>query len=128
MDYWLFCRWVEAMVARIPEELLRELNGGIQVEPRARRRPEDPPGVYLLGEYFSDPYLGRRIVLYYGSFRRVMAGRPAAEVRRQVWETLWHELRHHLEDLAGIDELGQEDRRQLEALWERWRAEGQEEA
>lgn len=123
VDYRLFCRWTESMVARIPERFLADLHGGVQIDRRPRRRPDDPPGVYLLGEYVVDPYLGRMIILYYGSFLRVFRGEPAAVVRRELWETILHELRHHLEDLAGVDDLGEEDRRELERLWREY-AEG----
>lgn len=123
VDYRTFCRWAEAMVDRIPTRFLDGLTGGIQVDRAPRRHPDDPPGVYLLGEYVVDPYLGRMIVLYYGSFQRVFRGERASVVRRELWETILHELRHFLEDRAGIDELGAEDRRELEQLWADYLAE-----
>jgi hypothetical protein len=112
-----FCRWVESMLERLPPRWLEELHGGVQVERQACRRPEDPPGVYRLGEYLTDPYLGRMIRIYYGSFRQVMGGEPREVVRRELWETLLHELRHHLEDLAGVDLLDREDQEELARLW-----------
>ena len=80
-------------------------------------------GVWRLGEYldpgppsafggFED--LGRHIARYYGGFLEV-AG-EGFDWEAEVWETLLHELRHHLESLAGRDDLVQEDLRRLDAF------------
>ena len=53
-------------------------------------------------------------VLYYGSFLEV-AG-EGFDWEAEVWETLLHELRHHLESLAGRDDLVREDLRRLDAF------------
>lgn len=72
------------------------------------------------------------VILYYGSFRALAAGEPGPDPagggsarppaggesgrapssggsffdwEGEIWETLTHELRHHLESLAGTDEL-----------------------
>ena len=118
VDYATFCRWAGEIVDQLPEPLFWELSGGVQVTREARRRPDDPPAVYLLGEYIVDPYLGRMVVLYYGSFRRVFAGEPAQVWREELEETILHELRHHIEDLAGLDRLNEEDRQELIRLWQ----------
>ncbi|MCL6450603.1 MAG: metallopeptidase family protein [Acetobacteraceae bacterium] len=114
----------DRLVDRIPPQFLRELNGGIIVSGRVRRQPDAPPGVYTLAEYRVEPGLGRFIVLYYGSFRRALEGRPRREVEEELWETLLHEVRHHLESLAGVDELGKEDLEQLLEFWRRYREGG----
>lgn len=103
---------------RVPPALLQGLNGGIVVERNARRRPGDPPGVYLLGEYVEDPLLGCYIVLYYGSFRRVLAGEPPTVWEQELWDTIRHELRHHVEARAGVRDLEREDEALLRQLWE----------
>lgn len=113
-----FCRWADAIVDRLPEPLFWELTGGVQVSRQSRRNPEDPPDVYLLGEYIVDPYLGRLVHIYYGSFRRVFADDGPDVWRAELEDTILHELRHHIEDLAGLDRLNEEDRLQLIRLWQ----------
>lgn len=70
------------------------------------------PGAAFGLRGFED--LGRHIALYYGSFLEV-AG-EGFDWEAEVWETLLHELRHHLESLAGRDDLVQEDLRRLDAF------------
>lgn len=115
-----FHRLVEEASEDIPDELFRELNGGILVLGRAKKHPE-VQGTYVLGEYHVErPGMGRYIVLYFGSFLGVLGSRAEAEeYRRQVWKTLLHEFRHHLESLAGVADLEREDREHLEALYRR---------
>lgn len=114
-----FRRAVAALLDEIPPRLLEGLTGGVLVMPEARRRPEDPPGIYLLGEYHVDPGLGRLIVIYYGSFRQIMIGATWERVVKELRHTIRHELRHHVEHLAGLADLEVEDRIQLEG----WRTE-----
>lgn len=118
VPYPVFCRWADEIVDSLPEPLFRELSGGVQVSRQTRRNPEDPPDVYLLGEYIVDPYLGRLIHIYYGSFRRVFAGEEPEVWREELEITILHELRHHVEDLAGVDWLNEEDRLELLRLWQ----------
>lgn len=106
-------RSFRAMVARaldrIPEPLLRELDAGVIVLEEARHNPSDPPDVHILGEYIDDVAIGRHVVLYYGSFRAILGDAPAEEVQEEITRTLAHELRHHVESLAGVDWLDEED-------------------
>lgn len=121
MDFDAFADLAGRIAAQIPPPLMEGLTGGIVVERRSRRRPDDPPGVYLLGEYVVEEYLGPVILIYHGSFRRVFAGKP-----HQVWEeelraTILHEVRHHVEARAGVSDLDREDAKELARLWRRWR-------
>ncbi|GAA6755497.1 hypothetical protein QT17_09540 [Thermus sp. 2.9] len=121
MTYEAFVRLVEGLWEEIPPEFKRGLQG-VHVFPEAKPEP-GLPGVWRLGEYL-DPGppsalggfegLGRHIALYYGSFRAV-AG-PGFDWEGEVWETLLHELRHHLESLAGREDLVREDLRRLDAF------------
>lgn len=118
MTYEAFVDLVERLWEEIPEAFKGELQG-VHVLPQAKPEP-GLKGVWRLGEYL-DPGppsafrafegLGRHIVLYYGSFQKV-AG-PGFPWEEEVWETLLHELRHHLESLAGQDHLVREDLRRL---------------
>lgn len=119
MDIDEFTEVAGEIVDSVPEPLMHDLNGGIIVSERARRDRDAPPGVYILGEYRVQlPGLGRYIVLYYGSFRRLLAGRSRGEFRRQLRSTILHELRHHIEGLAGIDDLVKDDLAWLDRMWQ----------
>ena len=121
MTYEAFVELVERLWEEVPEDFKRGLQG-VHVFPEAKPEP-GLRGVWRLGEYldpgppsafggFED--LGRHIALYYGSFLEV-AG-EGFDWEAEVWETLLHELRHHLESLAGRDDLVQEALRRLDAF------------
>lgn len=98
----------------IPEVLFDGLTGGIIIQEHAEQRDDDLPDVYVLGEYVQDDFgLGRYIVLYYGSFALLFKGEPAAVWEEELWETMVHEVRHHVEALAGIEDLNVEDAEQM---------------
>lgn len=120
MDIDRFTRLADEMMEAIPAPLLEGLTGGVVVRPDACRGPGDPPGVYRMGEYVTDEWLGAFIVLYHGSFRKVLAGQPPEVWEQELWETLRHELRHHIEARAGVSDLDQEDAAYLAQLWQQW--------
>ena len=65
--------------------------------------------VYTLGECIpidtGTDAVQSRVVLYHGSFQALAADRPGFDWREEAWETLTHELRHHLEWRARTDRL-----------------------
>src|SRR5216117_1715048 len=67
--------------------------------------------VYTLGECIPLTWTGdgtdlhSRIVLFYGSFRALARQRPDFDWRAEAWDTLTHELRHHIEFRAHVDAL-----------------------
>ncbi len=72
------------------------------------------PAVYTLGECVTEAYpsdwsgpetVRSVVVLHWGSFRALSRADAAFDWREQIWETLVHELRHHLESLADQDDL-----------------------
>jgi hypothetical protein len=121
MTYEDFRQTANDMLSEIPDAFLRGLQG-IHVLEEARLE-EDFDDVYRLGEYL-DPGpesflsagegLGRHIALYYGSFLAVAEGDPYFDWEEEIWETLTHELRHHVESLAGDGSLIEEDLRRAE--------------
>lgn len=117
MDLDRFMELAEAFVDRIPEKLLEGLNGGIHVVEEAQWREGDPPGVAVLGEYVTDPHLGASIVLYYGSFIELF-GDDEAQIEAELWETIRHEVRHHVEAWAGVDDLDREDAEELSRFFQ----------
>lgn len=102
--------------ARIPEEYKAGVDGLI-IDRSARPHPE-LPDVYTLGECLTEDYPSdfhgpetsrSVVVLYYGSFHRLAALDPDFDWAGELWETLTHELQHHLESLAREDALDDMD-------------------
>ncbi len=105
---------LDEVYAEFPEELFRDLNGGVLLLEDEVADPEAGEDVYVMGEYCWDE-MGRYINLYYGSFAALLADEP-----REVWvdelrDTLRHELTHHVEGLAGERSLDRKDAAQLAA-------------
>ena len=112
LDLAAFTTLIDRLCDEIPAPLLAGLNGGIIVLPETRRAA--PPDLYVLGEYrVEEPGLGRLIVLYYGSFRRILGNAPITVWESEARATVAHELRHHIEERAGVRDLEREDEEQL---------------
>ncbi len=94
----------------LPEDFFRELNGGVMVRERCLLHPEaQEHDLFIMGEYHRDRYLGRFIVLYYGSFMQCYGYLEEEGLRPLIRKVLLHEFRHHLESLAGERDLEIED-------------------
>ena len=104
-----FRKTIDAGLESLPPELFRQLNGGILVRPETK---EDGDAL-ILGEYVEDPDLGSLVLLYYGSFAEALEGASADEWEEEIEETVIHELRHHVESLAGVDYLAREEEMEL---------------
>lgn len=105
----------EVMLREMCEEIPREYFDGVtEVVASPRARPHlDNADVFTLGECIPLPLadgdpdsVQSRIVLYHGSFRALAETDPGFDWHREAWETLTHELRHHLEWRAQRDDLG----------------------
>ena len=97
---------------RIPEEYRHGVDG-LRVERDALPHPT-APDVYTLGECVTEAYPSdwegpettrSIVVLYHGSFQRLSELDPDFDWEEELWETLTHEIRHHLEWLAMEDAL-----------------------
>lgn len=97
---------------RIPAEYRTGVDG-LTIERAALPHPS-LPDVYTLGECVTESYPSdfggpettrSVVVLYYGSFFRVSRQDDAFDWEVELWETLTHELQHHLESLAADDSL-----------------------
>lgn len=102
---------VDRMASEVPPQYLEGVFA-IEVSPRAVPHPVYP-SVYTMGECIpveaaEDPPPSR-VVLYYGSFRELARERRDFDWRAEAWETLTHELKHHLEWRARTGELDAED-------------------
>ncbi len=110
----------EAMVRRVADEVPSEFLQGIAeiaVSPRTVPHP-DRAEIFTLGECIPLPAgeggsaegIQSRIVLYYGSFAALARLQEGFDWREEAWETLTHELRHHLEWRARAPALEAFDR------------------
>lgn len=107
-----FERRAREAFAEIPEEF-REGIDGLTVRREAVPHPT-LPGVFTLGHCVTEDHLSEYgspdttrsvIALYWGSFRELAKLDPDFDWNGELWETLTHEIRHHLESLAGDDAL-----------------------
>jgi len=103
------------MVRRLADEVPAHFLDGIAevvVSPRTVAHPSRP-GIYTLGECVPLPTgqggevdaVQSRLVLYHGSFAALARDEPEFDWRGEAWETLTHELRHHLEWRARRPDL-----------------------
>lgn len=94
----------------IPPDLFKGLNGGIILLPETQLDEQSIDNdLYVLGSYICSHELGCYIAIYYGSFVQLFSDLSRDELRAELWETLKHELRHHVESLAGERDLEIED-------------------
>jgi hypothetical protein len=112
MKFEEFERRAHAMWDEIPPEYKEGIDGIV-----VKREPEahpDHPDYFTLGMCFTEPYpsgyMGPEttrsfLSLYHGSFREVSDRNPEFDWEEELWETITHELRHHLEFLAEDDAL-----------------------
>jgi len=96
---------------QIPEEYKEGIDGLVvhkEALPHPLQAGVNTMGMCLTESYPSDwmgPETSRSVVaLYWGSFRK-SAESPDFDWDQEIWETLTHELRHHLEWLAREDQL-----------------------
>jgi hypothetical protein len=110
----------ETMVRRLSGDVPPDFMHGIaeiSVSPRAVPHPERAE-IFTLGECIPLPAaegaategIQSRIVLYYGSFAALARLQEGFDWREEAWETLTHELRHHLEWRARAPGLEAFDR------------------
>lgn len=108
-----FDRAAHRAFREIPPEY-REGVDGLTVREEALPHPT-LPDIYTLGECRTEAYPSEwggpdttrsMVVLYWGSFRNLARLDPDFDWEGEIWETLTHEVRHHLEWLAERDELG----------------------
>jgi len=112
LDFKTFERRAREIYEEIPEEY-KEGVDGLMV---SREAPAHPTlaHVYTLGECltedhpsdFGGPDTTRSVIaIYWGSFDQISDRQEDFDWEGELWETLTHELRHHLESLAREDAL-----------------------
>jgi len=104
----------ERMVRRMEQEVPAEFLAGVAevaVSPRTVPHPTRHD-IFTLGECIPLPTVDAaadgiqsRVVLYHGSFQALARIDATFDWRAEAWETLTHELRHHLEWRARAPDL-----------------------
>ena len=101
---------LDELAEELPEVFYKELNGGIVLLPDAKESEYSQKNdLYTLGEYNHGGAMGNYIKIYYGSFERLFNYLSDEQMKNQLRKTLRHEFRHHIETLAGEDDLVDED-------------------
>jgi hypothetical protein len=106
----------EVRAREVWEEIPDHFKEGIDGLVVSREAPSHPdyPEVFTMGECVTEAWpsewqgpetLRSAVVLYFGSFEGSARLDPGFDWEAELWETLTHELRHHLESLAGADGL-----------------------
>lgn len=109
-------REFERRARRVYEEIPDEYREGVDALVISREALPHPTlsDVYTLGECHTETYLSdfagpdttrSILVLYHGSFRRLADLDADFDWHGELWETITHELQHHLESLAAEDAL-----------------------
>jgi hypothetical protein len=115
VDLDTFTKRAGEILDEVPEEFLRGI-AGVEVH----ELPEPHPhvaGVWTLGMCADDELtrlaspdtMRSRVHLYHGSFVEVARRDPSFDWEAELRETILHEIRHDLEDRAGLPDLRNED-------------------
>lgn len=119
---------LDELAEPFPEALFEGLNGGVNLREEVMLDPAFPDReMFVMGDY-CDNLLGRYINLYYGSFA-AMAEREdwtLEDWRRELRQTLSHELTHHMEGRGGLHALEDRDEEELDAWREQFAREDRE--
>ncbi len=115
MDRIAFELMVREMTERIPVEYLEGI-AEITVSPRVVPHP-DRLEIFTLGHCIpihagdggAGDTLQSRVVLYHGSFAALATLEEGFDWEGETWETLTHEIRHHVEWLARDESLEEYD-------------------
>lgn len=104
---------LDDIVDQMPPELFRDLNGGVILLPESKLHPcAVSKDLFILGEYRRDN-LGKYIAIFYGSVSRIYGHLSKEQIEYHLTKIMHHEVRHHNEYLAGTDDLGLYDKKQI---------------
>lgn len=101
------------LVERLKQDIPAQFEHGVADIEVSHKTVPDPvhDGVYTLGECVPLSWSGdgadlhSHIVLFYGSFAALARQNPGFDWCGETWDTLTHELRHHLEFRANVTAL-----------------------
>lgn len=114
MDIDKFREMLSDLIDELPLEIFENLNGGVVVS-EEEKTYEGKDSLYIMGQYIVGQ-LGSQVVIYYGSFNKLYWYYSEEQIREKLREVLHHELTHHVEYMAGANDLHVEDLKFLSAL------------
>jgi len=105
---------LDEIAEEVPEAFYRELHGGIILIPEEKKHQESKSfsNLYIMGEYHRS-VMGRKILIYYGSFKKMYPNASQKILRKKLKDTLFHEFTHHIESLAGERGLERKDEEKM---------------
>jgi len=105
---------LDEIYENIPQELLKDLNGGVilldEIKYHEESRNND---LLVLGNYVRFG-VRRQINIFFRSFKRAFPKLSHEKLREKLDDLLMHELRHHTEYKARIKDLILEDEDNIE--------------
>jgi len=111
---------LDEIAEEVPEAFYRELHGGIILIPEEKKHRESngSGNLYIMGEYHKN-VMGRKILIYYGSFKKMYPKASIGILRKKLKDTLLHEFTHHIESLAGERGLEKKDEEKMKKYRQR---------
>lgn len=111
---------LDEIAEEVPEAFYRELHGGIILIPEEKKHRESKHSgnLYIMGEYHRNA-MGRKILIYYGSFKKMYSKASMEALRKKLKDTLFHEFTHHIESLAGERGLERKDEEKMQKYRQR---------
>lgn len=105
---------LDQIAEEVPEAFYKELHGGIILIPEEKKHREsvETRNLYIMGEYHRN-VMGRKILIYYGSFKKMYPRVSLQNLRKKLKDTLLHEFTHHIESLAGEKGLEKKDEEKM---------------
>lgn len=106
---------LETLCDELPEGLFEDLNLGITISEELKSDPRsEKTELYIMGEYYYSGAMGRGIVMYYTPFAERYGELEEEKMLAKLREILRHELRHHIEYMAGDFDLKEEEEEKIE--------------
>lgn len=114
-DFDTFARRARELADSYPREIMEGIEA-VDVHQGVKSHPF-LDGIVTLGECETSPLsqlvqeeaFRSRVHIYYGSFVDIARRDPSFDIEAELDETLRHEVRHHIEDRAGLRALLEED-------------------
>ena len=98
------------IVDSIDPVLFEGLNGGVILSENIKFHPESKNNdLLIIGEYQRFGSI-KRIMIYYGSLKRQISNYTEEQIYERLEELIYHELMHHIEYKAKVNDLVIEDK------------------